>query len=120
MNQWKSQLTCSYCSKIFKDPILLPCNHSICRDHLKERNVVKENKIKCNKCKHEFQTKDNDFKSNEEFSDYIECVFHLTEKEISLYQGLEVSVRRLFEFYEEFIQNKSKLELDVYWISLWL
>ena len=42
----KSQLTCSYCSRIFKDPILLPCDDSICREHLSERDVVKQNKSK--------------------------------------------------------------------------
>jgi hypothetical protein len=46
-----SQLTCSYCSKIWKDPILLPCDEVICREYLAEREVVKENRIKCNKCK---------------------------------------------------------------------
>ncbi len=52
--------------------------------------------------------------SNEEFSDYLECAYHLTEKEMSLHQELEESVRRSFEFYEEFIQNKNQLELDVF------
>ena len=50
----KSQLTCSYCSRIFRDPILLPCGDSICRDHLKDRDVVKANRIKCKKCNEEF------------------------------------------------------------------
>ncbi len=98
MNQWKSELTCSYCAKIFKDPILLPGNHSICRDHLKRETWSKRTKSNAtNVIK--------SFKPNEEFSDYVECVFHLTEKEISLYQDLEVSVRRFFEFYDEFQQN---------------
>jgi hypothetical protein len=42
----KSQLTSSYCSKIFKDPIMLPCDDSICREHLSDRDVVKQNKSK--------------------------------------------------------------------------
>jgi hypothetical protein len=41
----KSHLTCSYCAKILKDPILLPCDVSICREHLSDRDVVKTNKI---------------------------------------------------------------------------
>ncbi len=86
MNQWKSQLTCSYCAKIFKDPILLPCGDSICCQHLCKRDVVKANKIKCKKCNEEFQTKDNHFKSNEEFTDYIECAYHFSDKEINLHQ----------------------------------
>jgi hypothetical protein len=39
----KSQLICSNCSRIFKDPIELPCKDSICRQHLKERDIVKQN-----------------------------------------------------------------------------
>jgi hypothetical protein len=54
MFKWKSQLTCSYCSKIYKHPIQLPCDDSICGEHLSERDVVKENKIKCKECNGEF------------------------------------------------------------------
>ena len=50
----KSQLTCSYCSKIYKYPIELPCGDSMCGDHLKEKDVVKANRIKCKKCNDEF------------------------------------------------------------------
>ena len=56
----KSQLTCSYCSKAFKDPILLPCDDSICRQHLSDRDVVKQNKIKCKKCNEECHSYLND------------------------------------------------------------
>ena len=33
----------------------------ICCEHLSEKNVRKQNKIKCNKCKQEFEVKDNEF-----------------------------------------------------------
>ena len=82
MNPWKSHLTCSYCSQILKDPIYLPCNHSICRGHLSERDVVKENRIKCKKCNGEFQIKDNQFKSNEAISKLIESQSHLNDTEL--------------------------------------
>ena len=110
----KSQLTCSNCSKIFKDPIVLPCEDSICRQHLSERDVVKQNKIKCNKCKQEFQVKDNQFKSNESLTQIIESQSHLIDEEISLKQQLEVSIKIFFEFYDKFIQNKTQLESDVF------
>jgi hypothetical protein len=110
----KSQLTCSYCLKIFKDPILLPCDDSICRKHLSVRDVCKENKIKCNKCKQEFQVRDNQFKSNESLTQIIESHSFLNDEEISLKQQLEVSIKIFFEYYEEFIQNKTQLESDVF------
>jgi hypothetical protein len=110
----KSQLTCSYCSKIFKDPIELPCEHSICRQHLSERDVVKENRIKCNECHQEFQIKDNDFKSIQAFTKLIETQSYLNEEEKSLKQDLEDSIRKFFEFYDDYEQNKTKLELDAF------
>jgi hypothetical protein len=39
-------LTCSYCSRLLKDPIELPCDDSICREHLSERDVVSQKKTK--------------------------------------------------------------------------
>ena len=58
----KLVLTCSNCSKIFKNPIELPCKHSIFDEHLIEMEAVKRNRIKCAKCKQEFQVKENEFK----------------------------------------------------------
>ena len=110
----KSQLTCSHCSKIYKDPILLPCDDTICRQHLYERDVVKANRIKCNKCNEEFGVRDNEFKSNETLANLIESQCYLRAEEISLKKDLEESIRQFFEFYEEFQQNKSKLESDVF------
>jgi hypothetical protein len=110
----KSQLTCSYCSRIFKNPIILPCDDSICRQHLSERDVVKQNRIKCNKCNEVFQVRNNHFESNEDLKKLIESQSYLNEEEISLKQGLEVSIRKFFEFYDEFIQKRTKLDMDVY------
>ncbi len=57
-------LTCSYCSKIFKDPIELPCKHHLCKGHLTEKDIVKLNKMQCIECKQDFEVKDNDFKKS--------------------------------------------------------
>ena len=108
MLKWKSQLTCSFCSKIFKDPILLQCDDSICRQHLKERDVVKVNKIKCKKCNEEFEVKSNEFKPNDAISKLIESKLYLNETEIKLKHELEDSIRTFLEFYDEFIQNTAK------------
>ena len=106
----KSQLTCSNCSRIFKNPILLPCGDSVCLEHLKERDVVKANKIKCKKCNEEFGVKSNQFKSNEDLKNLIESHSYLSVDEIKLKHELKVSIKKFFESYDEFIQKKSKLE----------
>ena len=105
-----SKVTCSYCSKIYKDPIDLPCGDSICREHLHERNVVKHNKIKCKTCNDEFGVKNNDFKSNQTLKTLVEDHSYLSEDEINLKQELEDSIQKFFEFYDEFVQNKNKTE----------
>jgi hypothetical protein len=114
MLKLKSQLTCSHCSKIFRDPIELPCDDFICREHLKEKYVVKANKIKCKKCNQDFQVKDIEFKSNKAYKKLIESHSYLNEEETSLKQDLEESLRKFFEFYDEFVQTSNKLDLDVF------
>ncbi len=64
-----------------------------------ERDVVKQNKIKCNECKQDFQVSNNDFKSNTTLKNLIESESYLSEEEISLKQDLEASLRQFFEFY---------------------
>jgi hypothetical protein len=81
----KSQFSCSYCSRIFKDPIQLPCDDSIYHEHLSERNVVKENRIKCKKCNEEFVVKGKQFKSNDDLRKLLErSESYLSEEESSL------------------------------------
>ncbi len=110
----KSHLICSYCSKIVKEPIELPCEDSICREHLSERNVVKENSIKCKKCKQEFGVRDNQFSSNKTLMKLVQSQCYLSEEESSLKKNLEESIRKFFVFYDDFIQNKSILESNVF------
>ena len=62
----KLDFQCSYCNKILKNPIHLPCICvTFCAEHLQDSNVLKEKCIKCNKCKEVFPLNENEFKSNE-------------------------------------------------------
>jgi hypothetical protein len=93
---------------------LLPCDDSICREHISERDVLNQNKINCNKCQQEFQVRANQFKSNESLTQIIESHSYLNDEEISLKQQLEVSIKIFFDYYDEFIQNKTQLEMNVF------
>jgi hypothetical protein len=106
----KSNWTCSYCSKIVKDPIELPCDDLICSEHLSDRDVRKENKIKCNDCQQVFQVKNKKFKSSNALKKLIEKQSYLSDEELNLKQDLELSIRKLFQFYDEFIQKKANLK----------
>ena len=110
----KANWTCSYCSKILKDPILLPCEDNICRQHLKEKDVVKQNAIICVKCKENFPIKGHEFKSNKTLKQLIEDKSYLSEEERNLKKNLEESIRKFFGFFDEFIQNRTKLDMDVF------
>ena len=94
----KSICACSFCSKIVKDPIDLPCWDSICREHLTDRDVVKEDKIKCNECNQEYQVKGNHFESNETLKKLIESESFLNREKQSLKKELEDTIRRFFQF----------------------
>ncbi len=85
----KANWTCSYCSKILKDPIELPCEDCICRQHLKEKDVVKQNKIKCVKCQDSFPIKGHEFKSIKTLKQLIEDKSYLREEEMNLKKNLE-------------------------------
>jgi hypothetical protein len=110
----KSQFTCSYCSRIFHDPIELPCSHNLCRQHLTENNVIKENKIKCVTCRVEFKVKGDDFKSNDFVKKQLEEHVYLSDEELLLKKTIEDSIRKFFEIYEEFCLNKTRIDLDVH------
>ena len=82
----RSQVACSYCSKIYKDPIVLQCGDSICLEHLSDKDVLKVNRIKCKKCNKEFGVKNNEFKSNNELKHSIESHSHFSDEELRLKQ----------------------------------
>jgi hypothetical protein len=114
MNRLKSTLTCSYCSKIYKDPIELPCSHHLCKEHLVEKTVAKENRIKCGECKQDYEVKDNDFKTINLVKKQLDELVYLSDEEFSLKKQIENSLRKFFQIYEQFTMNKTKLDLDVH------
>jgi hypothetical protein len=90
-----------------KDPIELPCEDCICREHLTERDVVKKNKIKCAECKQEFQDKDFNFKSCKECKKLIESLYKLNLKYIK--EGFSSFVEQELKQIEETVRNPSLL-----------
>jgi hypothetical protein len=114
MNRLKSTLTCSYCSKILLNPIELPCSHNLCMGHLVEKDVVKQNRIKCAECKQDFEVKGNEFKLNSLVKKLLDDQVYLSDEEFSLKKNIQDSIQKLFQMYEEFTLNKAKLDLDVH------
>ena len=92
----------------------MPSDETICRQHLSDRDVVKQNRIKCKQCNQELGVKDSGFQSNEPLTQLLENHSYLSGEEISLKHELEESLRKFFTFYDEFSQNRTKLNMDVY------
>ena len=108
----KSSLTCSNCSKIFKNPVELPCKHNICEEHLIEKTAVNQNRIQCVKCKQEFELINNDFKSIQFIQDQIDNKIYFSDEEINLKQRIEDSITSIHQMYEQFTLSKNTLDLD--------
>jgi hypothetical protein len=114
MNRWKSSLTCSFCAKIFQDPIELPCSHNLCKQHLVEKDVVKQNRITCLECKQDFEVVDNDFKLNNFLKQLLDDRDYLSDEEFSLKKRIQDSIQTFFQMYEQFTLNKTRIDLDVH------
>ena len=108
----KKSLTCLNCSKIFRDPIELPCKHNICKEHLVEKEVLKQNKIKCFKCKQAFEVNGNEFKSIEFLKQMLNDQIYFNEEEKHLKQKIEESIKHFYEMDENSISSKTQLDLD--------
>ena len=114
MNNFKSTLTCSYCSKILKDPIKLPCKGNLCKEHLTEKSVIKQNRIKCAKCKQEFEVVDNEFKLNNFIKKQLDDHVYLSDAEFVLKKQIQDSFGKFFQMYEQFALNKTTFDLDIH------
>ncbi len=55
----KADFTCLICSKILKSPFALPCGDTICEEHIKKSEVLRNNSIKCQSCGEVFDVKNN-------------------------------------------------------------
>jgi hypothetical protein len=55
----KKDFACSFGSKIYNNPFLLPCDDTLCEEHLNETSVRKNNSITCKTCQNKFEVKDN-------------------------------------------------------------
>jgi hypothetical protein len=111
MNRWKSTLTCAFCSKIFKDPIELPCKHNLCKQHLTEKDG---NEIKCAECKQDLEVKDNDFKTINLVKKLLDDHLYLSNEEFALKKQIEDSIRQFHQMFEQFSLNKTRLDLNVH------
>lgn len=91
---------CKYnnCKKYLKEPIILPCGRSICREHVDNLSKNKsEPFLKCNLCD-QIHKKTDDFQLNVTLKELLEEGTHLDEKQIEmrqLYDNFELTLKEL-------------------------
>ena len=96
----KLELTCLICSKIFSNPFSLPCNDTICHEHL---NETLENKIKCVTCGEEFHVNGNEFiRPVKLLKSLIDKEMYLSENEKILKNSIETSLQDFYALVGEF------------------
>jgi hypothetical protein len=111
----KEDFTCLICSKILKSPFSLPCGDTICEEHLKETEVLKNNSIKCKSCEETFEVKDNEMiRSNTTVQKLIQNERFLSDTEKSKKKSLEDSIENLFQLNEQLQVSKNIFDLDCY------
>ena len=71
MSSLKSILTCPQCLKIYKEPFILPCGDSLCKEHLDEKSNEHLKLIKCLSCLKEFEINSSSFVLNKVLNDLI-------------------------------------------------
>jgi hypothetical protein len=71
-----SEYICDFsgCKKYFKEPINLPCGHTVCKRHVNKL----ETKFKCPKCDTEAILPEGGFKINLEMNEALKSNSHLT------------------------------------------
>jgi len=65
-------------------------------------------------CKQEFGVKDNDFKPNSCLKKQLDDHIYLSNRQFSLKNKIEDSIRKFFQMFEQFTLNKTTLDLDVH------
>ena len=107
----KSDFICSFCLKILKDPINLPCFDIICQSHLKETSISEKKCIECPTCKRNFNTDTHEFVPNKILKNLIDKQLFLSDEEKTLKKSLEKSLQEFFKLKDQYLEAKNGLEI---------
>ena len=95
----KNLITCKWCSSILKEPVILPCSESVCREHESHFRINNDNQeTKCLLCHEEH-------KLNDEEHFLFNKSFEMVESFETLMQSPESSIN------EHFSQLRNRIDL---------
>jgi hypothetical protein len=113
MTSVKQDFACSFCSKIYNNPFVLPCDDILCEEHLKEASVRKNDSITCKICQIEFDVKDNQMiRPSKVLQKLIENERYLSDEEKSLKKLLEQELRDFLNLNEQLQDAKNSFDSD--------
>jgi hypothetical protein len=86
MNSINNFLTCKYngCNKYFMSPVKLPCDKSVCKEHVEKLRTENFSKIKCQFCQSEHDIPSDGFKLNQDIINVLEMNLHLSPSQRKL------------------------------------
>ena len=108
----KTKMACSYCTKIFNEPVQLPCYDFICAQHLSEKKVIDENQIKCSKCSQVFRVDESEFLVYDLVNYLLQDESYLSREEKMLKNEMKENALEIHRLNDEFIQTKNHLDLE--------
>ena len=109
----KADFTCLICSKILKSPFALPCGDTICEEHIKKSEVLRNNSIKCQSCGEVFDVKNNQMmRQNKALQNLIQKELFLSDAEKSKKKSLEESIQNFSQLNEQLQESKNIFELQ--------
>ena len=108
-------LTCKVCDKYLKDPVILPCQENICKEHVvlanESNNLITYNCQICHK-KHQVDSEEG-FSSNENVSNLIKLNDHLDENAKMANEAID-DLEQVLTDWKCLIQKPGKLIEDYF------
>ena len=106
----KQNLSCPQCTRIFRDPIVLPCGHTLCKAHLRACTT-----IECLLCKREFiNLNENSFVTNIVVANLVKDENFLSSDEHHCKQSIVELFSSFEQFLDELSQSQSGFELEFF------
>ena len=106
----KSDLICSICHLILKNPVSLPCFCVICDEHL-YNGMVRRELITCQICGDEFNVPAEGFKTNKLAKSILDKGNHLSEDEKSIKTSIQEMYEEMGRLLHEFRVKRTSLEV---------
>ena len=105
----KSEMICSICKLILKDPVSLPCSSAICDGHLRD-DTAKNGTIRCLECDQEFDISQRGFPQHKMASNILVKKLHLSDEEKAIKQAIQETIQQLEQLQFDLKAKHSDLE----------